>query len=427
MVYSPPKRTNLVKRSKKKLTSRKRKNDNNISVIQIPRAKSYNVKYKKASITTNSKGTTVKHREFVSQIKSPVTGNNNTDLNSFKLMYAAHVNPGNKSLFPWLSMMSFNYETYKFSALRFIYKPVCNTDTIGTISIAMDYDPDDDYYDNKVQLMSAKDAASGQPWTKVVHNPKTKDINKEKTYYISHRNFNIGAEKSLRLTDCGLFQLGVDSCKGNQLLGELYVEYTIHFETPELNVHEVLNTFSKSSSQKKAISANNDSLLGTIVENQGLIKSLLSQGLTVAKVASGALKGDIIKSILPTVKSLVFNMLSTGTTRPVIKAKVYGKLGEEQFEINNFNSGNLIDETEIYLELLDGDVTNVEELPLNIGILVNHNVSTASQIFQCVVKIPENGYLHIYPNALTYLTDYSIFNITDISIDAFDLLKLNEL
>jgi len=422
VVYTSPSKKVLVRRNKTKSSKTKQNNNKLMQVVQIPRSKSYNMKPNKPKFSQRKDGISVKHIEFLTQVKSPVTGNSNTDLCQFQLMFAAHVNPGNKNLFPWLSLMSFNYESYRFSKLRFIYKPVCNTDTTGTISIAMDYDPDDKLYSNKIQMMSAKSAVSGQPWSIVIHNPNPKDFNKEKTYYISHRDYNMTPSNSLKLLDCGTIQLGVDSAKGNQLLGELYVEYTVDFITPELNVSEVLNGFQGTASQNKVIVANNNSLLGTLTENASMLKRLAGAGLALVKGVGGN-KGDLLTQLFKKAQYLSIQMLSTGTTRPVIKHKV---LQANEFQINEINQNlnlNIVGSTEIIEELVAGDESNCTDITsANSVVIMDHNVLTTSQVYSFAVKMPAGGFLQIYPEALTYLTDYSLFNLSEISENSYNEL-----
>lgn len=419
VVVSQPTKLNVKKNTKKNQNKKsKNKNSNDIfDVIEIPRAKSYKVKNKQSMIN-GKRSFTVKHREFIQNLYSPTTGNSNNDLCSFKLMYAAHVNPGNNKLFPWLNAMSYNFECYKFKSIKFIYKPICNTDVTGTVFIAMDYDPDDALYESKVQMMSAKSAVSGQPWTPIIHKPDNKDYNKEKTYYISHRAFENQSSNSLKLLDVGIIQVGVESAKGNQLLGELYVDYEMEFITPELNVHEILNSFQSSASQNKTISANNDSVLGTLSENKNLLIQLAKSGLTLAKGIAGN-KGDLLRNIFGREMKLLITGLSTGSSRPTIIKKVFQQASISNYEINNETLESL-GITELFEEAINNNFSNLEDITsTNIVEMLDHNVLTASQVYQFAVKLPQDGILHIYPGG-AYGIDYSIFNVQEISEESFN-------
>lgn len=178
-------------------------------------------------IHTQSNGNmSVTHREYV---KDVVHGN--TTDSDFELLLFERINPGNANIFPWLSTIASRYESYVFRRLKFIYEPQCSTTSPGTVMLAIDFDVTDSPPIDKTALMSYKGAVRSPAWFACVFDSDPRDLRKQQTYYTSSTELN---SNDSRLSDVGRLILAFASESGGYTAGELYVEYSIDFLTPQL-------------------------------------------------------------------------------------------------------------------------------------------------------------------------------------------------
>ena len=75
------------------------------------------------------------------------------------------INPGNKSLFGWLSELASVFETYRFQKLSFAYDPAVGADTDGKLLLTVDPDVADDLPETKQQMLQANVQLDSTPWT----------------------------------------------------------------------------------------------------------------------------------------------------------------------------------------------------------------------------------------------------------------------
>lgn len=142
------------------------------------------------------------------------------------------INPGNTSVFPWLSTQAFAWERYRFRRLQFRYVPRVATSQSGTLVLAPDYDADDDVPPNELVACSYADAVTCAPWQEV-----TLECNNEamlggmKTKYVK-----VGALKKnndVKMYDAMNLFVCRDSANSTAVVwGKLWVEYEVEFLTP---------------------------------------------------------------------------------------------------------------------------------------------------------------------------------------------------
>jgi len=154
------------------------------------------------------------------------------------------INPGNEAMFPWLSRVAQNYESYRFKSLKFEFITTAPTTIAGSITMAVDYDPTDPAPndDNAVRALNAFIGAKTAP----IYTPKVTvfcrhaNLNKRKTYYVSNSpgpnvatgpqgvSVQIGSRD--RSSDTGQFITAVVAPSDN--VGLLFVEYDVELMTP---------------------------------------------------------------------------------------------------------------------------------------------------------------------------------------------------
>jgi hypothetical protein len=162
---------------------------------------------------------TITHREFVGDI---------TGTALFAL--SKHViNPGMPGLFPWLSKIAINYETYNFTKLQFHYETAVSTTTSGSILMAVDYDAGDADPLDKRQLMSYAHAVRSAAWQEDTYSCHVADLSK----FVKERYVRKEEEKGdIKTYDVGNFFIATQGTPAAEM-GELYVSYTVVLRTPQ--------------------------------------------------------------------------------------------------------------------------------------------------------------------------------------------------
>jgi len=74
------------------------------------------------------------------------------------------INPGVGTLFPWLASVASRFDSYRFSNLQFSYEARASSDTVGTVSIAVNYDASDAAPTSKAELNSLETRVDTVPW-----------------------------------------------------------------------------------------------------------------------------------------------------------------------------------------------------------------------------------------------------------------------
>jgi len=145
---------------------------------------------------------------------------------------ATQINPGNNIMFPWLSGIAANYESYMFRKLKFFYEPICSTVTSGSLMMAIDYDSTDAVAPSKAILMAYEGAVRTSPWAQAICNANRADK------ILQKRFVNIGsvpAGTDIRLNNVGFLTVASEQVpSGDASIGEMYVEYEIEFYIPQL-------------------------------------------------------------------------------------------------------------------------------------------------------------------------------------------------
>jgi len=144
------------------------------------------------------------------------------------------INPGNSTVFPWLSGLARNYESYVFRRLSFQYRTGQTTASSGRIGMFVDFDCADPAPLSKAQAYSNRNCVDGPVWHDLRYQANREDLNKRKSYYVSHSVAPalIGTIAE-NLADVGILNVftSMDSVP-NASSGELFVEYEVELLTP---------------------------------------------------------------------------------------------------------------------------------------------------------------------------------------------------
>jgi len=128
--------------------------------------------------------------------------------------------------------MAFNYESYVFKKLRFIFETQAPTSKTGSVILTVDYDNDDPAPVDKTQAMAYRNAVRCAPWQCCEFNSAPEDIRKRSSYFT--RNGVVPFGQDYNLYDVGQLNVCTQGQADAAIIGELYVDYDIHFMTPQL-------------------------------------------------------------------------------------------------------------------------------------------------------------------------------------------------
>lgn len=162
----------------------------------------------------------ITHSEFVREVRGLVDN---------VLLQSDLITPNNHSLFPWLSRIALNYETFKFKKLKFRYEPKCATTNYGAVSFAVDWDPTDIPSPDLQQVLMMEGAVSSNIWKGFSLVCPPQYLDKKETLYTSTGDSEMGS----RLTDLGRFILYIDRLSTNDVIGNLWVDYTVTLRRPQ--------------------------------------------------------------------------------------------------------------------------------------------------------------------------------------------------
>jgi hypothetical protein len=174
----------------------------------------------------------VTHREYIGEIAANAGGPPSTfSLQSFS------INPGLTAIFPWLSKLAQNYESYRFEKLKFCYETESPSTLGGTLVMAVDYDSLDASPTSKQQAMAYRASVRSAPWNDCCHTSVAEDLHKLKSNYVRSLSSPPPANSDLKTYDIGnLFVITQGISTASATCGELYVEYSVHLLTPVYDI-----------------------------------------------------------------------------------------------------------------------------------------------------------------------------------------------
>lgn len=203
------------------------------SLMDLPMGKTM------AAFGNMSNATIVRHREFVQNVIAPASPE------AFSNQVIS-LNPGLRSVFPWLSVIAGNYQEYQFLGCVFEFRSLSSdsaaTLPLGSVTIASNYDTADPAYGDKREMLNSQFCVSGKPSSFMIHpiecDPKVTFVPIKYT-----RNGSPVAHTDSRLYDHCNVQVateGLPAGTGGSVLGELWISYEVALYKPQLGVMPAL-------------------------------------------------------------------------------------------------------------------------------------------------------------------------------------------
>lgn len=164
----------------------------------------------------------VEHSEFIQDVPGSV---------GFSVS-GIPINPGQSAMFPWLSQIAPNYESYKFEFLTFTYENAVGSQTAGKVLLGVDFDASDPAPVDKQQFASYQGYSSDAPWKTFTQHNSRDNLSKRSSYYV--RSGAVPAGTDVKLYDVGNFFIASQGMADASNVGELYVKYRVKFMTPQI-------------------------------------------------------------------------------------------------------------------------------------------------------------------------------------------------
>lgn len=182
-----------------------------------------------ATFGNNGQSTRIQHREYLFDLSQGAVAGafSNT---SFQ------INPGLLASFPYLAPIASNFEEYRINGLVFEFisttSPYFAGGAMGSVVMAMQYNPTSPSFSSKVQMENSDFAISARPDQSMVYGVECA-MNTQNMYLIRQG----GSTAPLTATDLGIMQIAVQSpIAAGVVLGEVWVSYDIELLRPKAQV-----------------------------------------------------------------------------------------------------------------------------------------------------------------------------------------------
>lgn len=181
--------------------------------------------------------TVISKREYIGDIVSGVLSGSATVFT--KQTYP--LNPGQSSIFPWLSMIASNYEQYDIQGMVFEFKSTSGDATgvntsLGTVIMSTQYDPTKPSFQSKLEMEDYFFSSSCKPSSNMLHAIECKNSLSPTAGLLYTRTGTVtGAD--LRWSDFGNFTVATQGMpNAGTVLGELWVSYKVKLFKPRLPI-----------------------------------------------------------------------------------------------------------------------------------------------------------------------------------------------
>jgi len=146
------------------------------------------------------------------------------------------VNPGQSSIFPWLSKEALLFEKYKILRLEFYYRPqvsayAANGQT-GKVMLSFDFDASDAPPASKQQVEDTHPHSDGMPYEEVLLTIDPKDCSLQDSYFV--RPGGLPGSSDIKTYDVGTLSVSTIGNNSSANIGELRVRYAIMLHDPVL-------------------------------------------------------------------------------------------------------------------------------------------------------------------------------------------------
>lgn len=171
----------------------------------------------------------VHKREFIGEVKK-------TDSTSWKIESSGLINPGNSALFPWLSTMTSNWESFDVESLSFSYVSRAPTSTAGAVQMWIDYDSADTAPTTEVDASANQRFVEAPIWCpNLTFVADLKSLRQGKNHHYISVETDVPASADPTNYFVGTFYLAmVGNAVGTG--GALYVDYSIKLMIPQKGI-----------------------------------------------------------------------------------------------------------------------------------------------------------------------------------------------
>lgn len=185
----------------------------------------------------------VRHKEFITTVNSST---------AFGVQASFDINPGNATLFPWLSGVAARFQEYKLRGMVYHYVPtsgsaIASTNAaLGAVLLQTSYRASDVAPANKIEMLNEYNSNESVPCEAFCHpiecDPQENPFNIQ---YV--RSVATAANEDKLLYDLGTTHLAVQGCQtdGNPI-GDLWVTYEVELKKPIVssNITSYFSTYS---------------------------------------------------------------------------------------------------------------------------------------------------------------------------------------
>lgn len=173
-----------------------------------------------------------RHREFVTSVSGATSFTSSV----------SSINPGLVAMFPWLSRMANNFESYLFHDLKFHFRTKKGSSTAGDVMLAVDFDAADGAPASEQDVTSFKGYRTAAVWENFcISYSSPTELQKSKQYYVRQTTVS-GTD--IKTYDVGNLVIAVDACADTTSIGRILVEYDIELFTPQMQ-NPLLNPISE--------------------------------------------------------------------------------------------------------------------------------------------------------------------------------------
>jgi hypothetical protein len=240
--------------------------------VRAPVAVTRRIANARPRVTNSANGSIIVcHREFVKDVDP-------TAVNAFKVE-SLSINPGLAQLFPWLSLVAVNYESYKFRKFHIEFHPSVATSTAGVLMLAVDYDALDAAPSSKTAMMANFRAVRSSAWAECEYYSVPSELSKFGGRSLYIRSGAV-ANTDLKTYDLGNVLVATSDNGGAVGFGEIYVDYEVELLTPQYGLKPF--TLSHSARVRANTSISKTVPFGTAPEvTGGVVKEAFSSGFTL--------------------------------------------------------------------------------------------------------------------------------------------------
>jgi len=171
----------------------------------------------------------VRHREFITTVNSSI---------GYTVQQSFDINPGNRTLFPWLSGIAARFQEYRIRGMVFHYVPTSGSAVassnaaLGAVMLQTTYRASDTAPASKIEMLNEYNSNESVPSEAFCHpiecDPKENPFNIQ---YV--RTANTTALEDKLLYDLGTTHLAVQGCQTNgNALGDLWVTFEVELKKP---------------------------------------------------------------------------------------------------------------------------------------------------------------------------------------------------